>query len=51
MLNLWDTLSKWGKNFQDWIIEHGNSPYFWLIIFFAGLIIGAYTIHALNKDK
>ncbi|MDD3452941.1 MAG: hypothetical protein PHN42_01520 [Bacilli bacterium] len=51
MLTLWDTLTKWATNFQDWIIKNGDNPLFWLALFFIGLIIGSFTISALNKDK
>lgn len=51
MLSLWNKLGELGNDFQDWIVKNGDSPYFWLIIFFIGLVIGTYAIGALNKEK
>ena len=52
MLNIWDAIAGASKDITAWIIDHGgNSPVFWLVLFFGCLLIGLYTIKALNKDK
>lgn len=38
------------KSFHDFIMTNGENPIFWLILFFAGLIIFGLAYNALHKD-
>lgn len=35
---------------KDFIMENGNNPIFWLVIFFGGLIIFGLAYSALHKN-
>ena len=50
VLNIVDSINEAAKNFQGWIIEHGNNPVLWVGLFFLGLLIFYITYNALHKD-
>lgn len=45
-----EEIGKFFDMIRDFIIEQGENPWFWIIIFVAGLLIGTWAIRALNKD-
>lgn len=39
-----------GESIKDFIMTNGENPIFWLILFFAGLIIFSLAYSALHRD-
>ncbi len=51
LLNLADTIEGWFKPVKDWIISHGNSWWFWVLVFAIALFIFGLVFAALNKNN
>lgn len=51
LLSLEETVNEWGKQFQDFIREHGRNPLLWIFFFGLGLCVFFSTYSALNKNQ
>lgn len=51
LLNLMDTLNKWGEQLRVWLAEAFKNPFFLLLFFGAGILIFKLVYDALNKTK
>ncbi|MCM1370834.1 MAG: hypothetical protein NC181_02960 [Clostridium sp.] len=51
ILDIMDTLNKWGDQIKVWAVEAGKNPFFWLAFIVAGCLIFRIIFTALNKDR
>lgn len=44
-------LEEISDNFKGWILNHGSNPVLWIVFFFLGILVFAFTYKALTKHK
>ena len=44
-------LEEVSDNFKGWVLNNGTNPFFWVILFFLGLLVFAVTYRALTKHS
>ena len=51
VLGIVETLDKWGKEFQGFMLENSRNPIVWVGLFFLGILVFVLTYNALNKNQ
>lgn len=51
VLDIMETLNKWGDQIKVWAIDASKNPFFWLALFLLGVLIFKLVYDALNKNN
>lgn len=45
-----DAIKNAASEFKEFIVENGNNPILWIVLFFAGILIFWTTYNSLHRD-
>lgn len=51
ILEIMDTLNKWGDQFKGFMLDNSRNPVVWIGLFFLGLLIFFLTYNSLNRNQ